>query len=195
MVLPIFHADDGIGVGDFMKPDQLLLILAEIKWYFTQQVDLANGQPTAANFRVAMSAFSSATGLLARVLGNINSVFCREVLREAYFFDAPQGVGHACVAAALAWAKDNPDKHVRFYSQWTYDNYNQVLGGQQAVQSARLVVHPANPNRSVALVPQAFWEPLVNDVALKDIRARGWAAVHALVPSTLLADALARSGF
>ena len=195
VVLPIFHADDGIGVGDFMKPDQLLLILAEIKWYFTQQVDLADGQPTAANFRVAMSAFSSATGLLARVLSNINSVFCRDVLREAYFFDAPQGVGHTCVAAALAWAKDNPDKHVRFYSQWTYDNYNQVLGGQQAVQSARLVVHPANPNRSVALVPQAFWEPLVNDVALKDIRARGWAAVHALVPSTLLADALARSGF
>ena len=195
VVLPIFHADDGIGVGDFLKPDQLLLILAEIKWYFTQQVDLADGQPTAANFRVAMGAFSSATGLLARVLSNINSVFCRDVLREAYFFDAPQGVGHACVAAALAWAKDNPDKHVRFYSQWTYDNYNQVLGGQQAVQSARLVVHPANPNRSVALVPQAFWEPLVNDVALKDIRARGWAAVHALVPSTLLADALARSGF
>ncbi|WP_223649384.1 LGFP repeat-containing protein [Hymenobacter psoromatis] len=195
VVLPIFHANDGINVGDFLKPDQILLLLAEIKWFFTQKAELADGKPTAANFRVAMGAFSSATSLLATVLGNINSVFCRDVLREVYFFDAPQGVGHACVAAALAWAKDNADKHVRFYSQWTYDNYNQVLGGQKTVQSARLVVHPANPNRSVALVPQAFWEPIVNDVALKDIKARGWAAIHALVPSTLLADALARSGF
>ena len=195
VVLPIFHANDGINVGDFLKPDQIMLLLAEIKWFFTQQVDLADGQPTAANFRVAMGAFSSATSLLATVLSNVNSVFCRDVLREAYFFDAPQGVGHACVAAALAWAKDNADKHVRFYSQWAYDNYNQVLGGQKAVQSARLVVHPANANRSVALVPQAFWTPLVNDAALRDIKARGWAAIHALVPSTLLADALARSGF
>lgn len=195
LVLPILHANDSISVGDFLKPDQIMLLLAEIKWFFTQQVALVDGKPTAANFRVAMGAFSSATSLLATVLGSVNSVFCRDVLRETYFFDAPQGVGHACVAAALAWAKDNPDKHVRFYSQWTYDNYNQVLGGQKTVQSARLVVHPANPNRSVALVPQALWEPLVNDVARKDIKARGWAAIHALVPSTLLADALARSGF
>ena len=195
VVLPMFHSNDGINVGDFLKPDQIMLMLAEIKWFFTQQVDLADGKPTAANFRVAMGAFSSATSLLATVLGNVNSVFCRDALREVYFFDAPQGVGHACVAAALAWAKDNADKHVRFYSQWTYDNCNQVLGGQKAAQSARLVVHPTNANRSVALVPQAFWEPIVNDVALKDIKARGWAAIHALVPSTLLADALARSGF
>ncbi len=195
VVLPMFHSNDGINVGDFLKPDQIMLMLAEIKWFFTQKVDLADGKPTAANFRVAMGAFSSATSLLATVLGSVNSVFCRDALREVYFFDAPQGVGNTCVAAALNWAKDNADKHVRFYSQWTYDNYNQVLGGKKAVQSARLVVHPTNPNHSVALVPQAFWEPLVNDVALQDIKARGWAAIHALVPSTLLADALARSGF
>ena len=195
VVLPMFHSNDGINVGDFLKPDQIMLLLAEIKWFFTQQVDLADGKPTAANFRVAMGAFSSATSLLATVLGNVNSVFCRDALREVYFFDAPAGVGNTCVAAALNWAKDNADKHIRFYSQWTYDNCNQVLGGQKAAQSARLVVHPTNANRSVALVPQAFWEPIVNDVALKDIKARGWAAIHALVPSTLLADALARSGF
>lgn len=195
VVLPIFHSSDSINVGDFMKPDQIMLMLAEIKWFFTQQVEMATNKPTAANFRVAMGAFSSATSLLATLLANVNSVFCRDVLREVYFFDAPQGVGATCVTAALNWAKDNPDKHVRFYSQWTYANYNQVLGGKKTVQNSRLVVHPTNPTRSVALVPQAFWEPLVNDVALKDIKARGWAAIHALVPSTLLADALARSGF
>ena len=195
VVLPLFHANDSINVGDYLKPDQLMLMLAEIKWFFTQKAEVVNNKPTAANFRVAMGAFSSATSLLATLLGSINSVFCRDALREVYFFDAPQGVGNTCVAAALNWAKDNEAKHVRFYSQWTYPNYNQVLGNKKAVQAARLVVHPTNPNRSVALVPQAFWETKVDADVLKDVRARGWAAVHSLVPSALLADALARSGF
>ncbi|MEJ7666891.1 MAG: hypothetical protein WKG07_49005 [Hymenobacter sp.] len=181
--------------GRLLKPDQIMLLLAEIKWFFTQQVDLADGKPTAANFqggngRIQLGYQPAGHGVGQYELGILPRCAARSVLlRRA------AGVGHACVAAALAWAKANPDKHVRFYSQWNYDNYSQVLGGQKAVQSARLVVHPTNPHRSVALVPQAFWEPLVNDVARKDIKARGWAAIHALVPSTLLADALARSGF
>lgn len=195
VVLPLFHANDAINVGDFLKPDQIMLLLAEIKWHFTQQVEVVNNKPTAANFRVAMGAFSSATSLLATLLGNVNSVFCRDALREVYFFDAPQGVGGTCVNAAVNWAKDNPDKHVRFYSQWVYNNQNLVLGNKKQAQNARLVVHPANENRSVALVPQAFWETMVSADVLKDVKARGWAAVHGLVPSALLADALARSGF
>ncbi|MES2732355.1 MAG: hypothetical protein V4714_11415 [Bacteroidota bacterium] len=195
IVLPIFHPNDNINVGDFNQPDKILTLLGEIKWFFTQQVAMNGALPSPDNFRVAMGAFSSSNNLLANLINKTQASFCKDVLKEVYFFDPPQGIGDSCIAAALNWARNDQEKHIRFYSQWSFGTHSQILSNKKSVQSPKLVLNPDNPRRSAALLGQSFWETIVNAEVLKDIQSRGWAAVHSLIPSTMLVDALQRSDF
>lgn len=196
-VLPVLHPHDSIGVGDFLNPDRLLTILGEIKWHFTQKVSMTDDNFVAPeNFRVAIGAFSSATPLLARLVSHTDTVFCRECLKEVYFFDPPESNGDDCISRAMRWAGGNGDKHVRFYSQTAFSTFNRVVGSKAQVKYHHVVTDPANPNHSAALLNSKFWQGVATGPLLEQIKtSEDYSLYHSLIASGMLTDALARSGF
>ncbi|QMW01730.1 hypothetical protein [Spirosoma foliorum] len=192
-VLPILNQSDSINMGDFNNPDSILQILGEIKWYFTQHVKMNDGLVSTDNFRVAMAAYSSGNGLLKTFLAEKNNAFCQQILKEVYFFDAPTGIGPACVTNALQWAGNESDRFIRFYSQWSYANYSSIVGSNATVLPGQLVANPDKPYHSIALLNDSFWHQLLPGLFPSD--TGDWSQYHSLIATGMLTDALTRSGF
>ena len=182
----------GIESGVFKKAADTEEILSEINAFMFRKVGIFT--PPALG-RTALGGFSSGVALQQQLMGSVLASKSLRTLTEVYMFDRGHGVSRTthvndatvgAVDSAATWARNDPTRIVRFYSQMesgAVPNYRRLVGSNPA---AGVTVTDV-PGRTLAILPVSAWT--------------GFAAwrpgdhLHQLISATMLTDALRRSGF
>lgn len=179
-------------IGEMANPDWLQMILREIGASMLRRAGVYDTFP--APGRVAFASFSAGNGFVLNFLTQQrNHPFIQTVLKEVYMFDAGTDINAAWVDTAVNWAESGSpnDKMVRAYTQWPPANYDRIASGPAA-----LVHSTPDGLRTAATLPKSVWQSAINTAGGKPIDpSRDPWPVHQLIASTMLTDALRRSGF
>ncbi len=189
-VVPILSEKDGTNIGDFGDPQKVSKILQEIHFAIASINNLSRFEP---NYRVAIAAFSSSNGLLSSFLSKQSASFLKHELQEVYIFDPPSWAA-GVIGVAANWANGDPGRIVRVYSKTAYPTNGLIGSGK--LKNGFVVFHPTNQNRSYALLDTPFWKQIAPPDLQPGLNSGdAWKIIHSLIPSTMLTDAIQRSGF
>jgi hypothetical protein len=188
---------NGVGpeFGAFMDAATVDAVLREVQREMYRRAGVA--EAPAELGPVSFGSFSSGTQFMAGFVGsarNRQHAFCRERLRELYFFDPPHSGVNECIRQAWAWRQSEGDvagRVIRLYTQGVYEAHAKLLG--HAPPAAPFVAQSDDGRFTAASLPIACWHRSGEAAGFPQLAAgaAGFQDTHQLMPAVMLAHALA----
>lgn len=194
LVLPCSSAVDEI--GSFASAADMAVTLADVQASMFRRAGVYDPPPGIG--RVGLGGFSGSNAFIAKFLqdaANRSHPFYVNSLREIFSFDVIESDVAALVSALASWRTlmVGADLRSHVYRQGESALLNGYVSPAEQ-PAARPFVTTTADNRTLGLIPAATWRAAASQRGFPGFGFQ-FTEIHHLFPSTLLVDALRRSGF
>ncbi|MFF3842587.1 hypothetical protein [Streptomyces sp. NPDC001930] len=194
-VLPCSHVSKEI--GSFRGAADMATTLRDIQGCMFRRAGVYDPPPDLG--RVALAGFSGASAFLTAFLNdpaNKADPFYAHQLREVYSFDMPDNAVLGLATAITNWRASvtATDTRAAVYRQTDHVALHSYYPLAERPASGPFVTTTGDGSRTLGLIGAGYWRAAA---AARGYPTMGYTfeEVHHMFPSTLLADALRRSGF